>query len=163
MKIKSKIAGISTTLLVAFAILLVSVSKSASITYTYPPVVLSDKVETETTYKPVDYLLAYPGKINPDNLLWYPKVIRDKAWYLVTFDIDKKLKLVDIKTEEVQIKYKAEKIKLPTEMGRRGLTGSSLAQTKSKELEQEEQRELNKLNIEKEHLLKLKSYRFPWN
>ncbi|MEK7309741.1 MAG: hypothetical protein AAB038_02895 [Planctomycetota bacterium] len=82
---------------------------------------------------------------------------------LKIFDIDKKLKLVDIKTEEVQIKYKAEKIKLPTEMGRRGLTGSSLAQTKSKELEQEEQRELNKLNIEKEHLLKLKSYRFPWN
>lgn len=93
MKTKSKIAGILTTLIVAFAILLVSVLKSASITYTYSPVVLADKVDSKTTYEPIDYLLAYPGKVNPGSLFWYPKVVRDKAWSAITFNKVKKTEL----------------------------------------------------------------------
>ena len=93
MKSKSRIAVILTTLIIAFAILLVSVLKSASITYTYSPTVLSEKVESETAYKPIDYLLAYPGKVKPDSLLWYPKVIRDKVWYTFTFNSSKKTEL----------------------------------------------------------------------
>lgn len=90
---RGKIVGILTTLSLAFAILLVSVLKSASTTYTYSPVVLSGKVESKAVVEPIDYFLSYPGKIHPDNLLWYPKVVRDKVWYATTFNKDKKAEL----------------------------------------------------------------------
>ena len=91
---KSKIAGILTTLLIAFTILSISVLRSASPKYAYSPMVLSERTTSEKveSNKPlkIDYLLAYPGKINPDSSLWYLKVIRDKAWYFFTFNKDKK-------------------------------------------------------------------------
>jgi hypothetical protein len=87
-----KIVGTVATMLVALVILSVSVLKSASIKYAFSPMVLSETVESESS-KNVDYLLAYPGKIGPDNLLWYAKVIRDKAWYTLTFNKDKKTEL----------------------------------------------------------------------
>jgi hypothetical protein len=34
----------------------------------------------------IDYLLPFPGKILPDNPLWYLKAIRDKIWLLITRD-----------------------------------------------------------------------------
>ena len=89
---KNKIAGISTTILIAFAILLVSVLRSASPKFAYSPIVLS---ETTTSNKstPIDYVLAYQGKILPDNPLWYIKVLRDKAWLAITFNDAKKADL----------------------------------------------------------------------
>lgn len=89
---KGKVAGILTTLIVAFAILMVSVLKSADTKFAYSPMVLSEKVESSKPLT-VDYLLAYPGKINPDNPLWYLKVLRDKAWYVVTLNPSKKAEL----------------------------------------------------------------------
>jgi hypothetical protein len=41
----------------------------------------------------VEYVLPYPGKVNPDSVLWYPKVVRDKAWYAFTFNSQKKMEL----------------------------------------------------------------------
>lgn len=93
MKSKSKIAGILTTLILAFAILLVTVLKNATVTHTLSPSVLAGKVDSESTYKPIDYLLAYQGKINPDSPIWYAKVLRDKAWYALTFNQAKKTEL----------------------------------------------------------------------
>jgi len=102
---KSNIVRILTTLVIAFAILSVSVLKSATTknaysptNYVYTPIVLSErttseKVDSESIDRSVDYLLAYPGKINPDNPLWYLKVIRDKAWYTFTFNLQKKIEL----------------------------------------------------------------------
>ena len=92
MKSKGKIAGISTTILVAFLILTVSVLKSASVKYAYSPLVLGEKVEIKKALT-VDYVLAYPGSIHPDNPLWYAKVLRDKVWYIMTFDTTKKIEL----------------------------------------------------------------------
>ena len=94
-KSKSKIVGTITTIVVAFTILSVSVLRCATPKFAYSPMVLSEKTEMEKNKdKPeVDYLLAYPGKINPDNSLWYLKVARDKAWYLLTFDSTKKSEL----------------------------------------------------------------------
>lgn len=94
-KPKSKIAGTITTIVVAFTILSVSVLRCATPKLAYSPMVLSEKTESEKNKdtQKVDYLLAYPGKINPDNSLWYIKVVRDKAWYLFTFDTTKKHEL----------------------------------------------------------------------
>jgi len=92
-KSKSKIAGIFTTLLVALAILSVSLLRTTTPqSYAYTPMVLSEKTESkkQTT---IDYVLAYPGKINPDSPLWYPKVVRDKVWHTFTFNRQKKAEL----------------------------------------------------------------------
>ena len=94
MKSKSKIAGILSTLLVAFVILSISVIKSTSPhrAYAYTPMVLSEKVEAGSK-KTIDYLLPYPGKIRPDNPVWYIKVLRDKALLASTFNSSKKAEL----------------------------------------------------------------------
>lgn len=96
-KSKSEIVGICVTIFTAFAILSVSILRSASIKYAYSPIVLSERTTSEKveTAKPmtIDYELAFSGKINPDNTLWYLKVIRDKAWYSFTFNKEKKLEL----------------------------------------------------------------------
>lgn len=89
---KGKIVGISTTILAAFAILTVSVLRIATERYAYSPMVLSEKVEAKKM-EPINYILAYPGKINADNPLWYLKVVRDKAWYTFTFNPLKKTEL----------------------------------------------------------------------
>lgn len=94
-KSKGKIAGTITTILVAFTILSVSVLRCATPKFAYSPMVLSEKTEAEKNKETqkIDYLLAYPGNINPDNTLWYLKVIRDKAWYMFTFNSTKKSEL----------------------------------------------------------------------
>lgn len=89
---KSKIAVTSITILIALVILSISVLRSATPRIAYSPMVLSEKVEIKGA-PTVDYLLAYPGKVGPDSSLWYAKVIRDKAWYLFTFNPSKKSEL----------------------------------------------------------------------
>lgn len=91
-KSKGEIAGICATILTAFAILSVSFLRIATPTYTYSPMVLSEKVESESNIK-VDYQLAYQGKVGPDNPLWYAKAIRDRVWYTLTFNPNKKAEL----------------------------------------------------------------------
>lgn len=98
MKIKGKTVGVAATIIIALLILSVSILKSASVKYAYSPMVLSEKVDSEkvdskTVHGSIDYLLAYPGKIHPDNPLWYLKVVRDKMWYILTFNQDKKAEL----------------------------------------------------------------------
>ena len=90
---KGKIAGATATIIVALLTLSVSMLKSVSIKYAYSPMVLSEKVESENTLQSVDYLLAYPGKVSNDNLLWYVKVVRDRIWYFFTFNSLKKSEL----------------------------------------------------------------------
>lgn len=87
-----KIAGIITTLIVAFTVLTVSVLKSASIPYAFSPMVLSESNTIDNKIQ-VDYVLAYPGKIMPDSPLWYIKALRDKIWYMVTVNSSKKVEL----------------------------------------------------------------------
>lgn len=92
-KSKSKIAGIFTTLLIALVILSVSVLETVTPeSYAYTPMVLSEKTETAKEMT-IEYVLPYSGKINPDSPLWYPKVVRDKVWYALTFNAQKKTEL----------------------------------------------------------------------
>lgn len=87
-----KIFGTSVTILTALAILSVSFLKIATVNQAYSPMVLSEKTETSNPMT-IDYNLSFPGKINPDNTLWYAKVIRDKAWYIFTFNREKRQEL----------------------------------------------------------------------
>lgn len=89
---KSKIVSVSATIFIAFAILLVSVLRSATPKFAYSPMVLSEKVNIEKGFS-IEYVLAYPGKILPDNPLWYLKVLRDKVWYAITFNSSKRAEL----------------------------------------------------------------------
>lgn len=87
-----KVVGTGATIITAFAILSISVLRCATPRDAYSPMVLSEKTESNKPMT-IDYLLAYPGKIGPDNMLWYPKVMRDKTWYFLTFNKDKKREL----------------------------------------------------------------------
>lgn len=89
---KGRIAGVSTTIFIAFAILLVSLLKCVTPNYAYSPMVLSEKA-VDNGALTVDYSLPYQGKILPDNPFWYIKVVRDKLWYALTFNVDKKAEL----------------------------------------------------------------------
>lgn len=93
MKSKGKIVGTLVTIIFAFVILSASILRCATPRLSaYAPVVLSEKVETNISPK-IDYLLAFPGKIGPDNPLWYIKVVRDKVWLAVTFNSSKRSEL----------------------------------------------------------------------
>ncbi|MEK7168426.1 MAG: DUF5667 domain-containing protein [Patescibacteria group bacterium] len=92
MKSKGEIVGICATIFTAFAILSVSFLRIAIPTYTYSPMVLSEKVKSESAIK-IDYQLAYPGKIGPDNPFWYAKATRDKMWLTFTFNQNKKAEI----------------------------------------------------------------------
>lgn len=89
---KSKIVSVTATIMIAFAILLASVLRSAAPRFAYSPMVLSESTQTGQKIN-IDYVLAYPGKIQPDNPLWYVKVLRDKIWLSLTFNTIKKAEL----------------------------------------------------------------------
>lgn len=89
---KGKFVGLATTISFALVVLLVSFFKSAEYKLAYSPMVLSEKTESEKPIN-IDYNLAYQGKFNPDNPIWYAKVVRDKVWYVFTFDKSKKAEL----------------------------------------------------------------------
>lgn len=91
---KGKIVGTAVTILVALAIFSVSVLTSIRPhrVFSYSPIVLSEKTEN-IKVTTIDYLLPYPGKINPDSPFWYAKVVRDKALLAITFNKNKKAEL----------------------------------------------------------------------
>lgn len=83
-----------TAFVLAFAILSVSVLRSTNVSSVYGfsatplPAVLQPTPMPEIVYG-----LPYPGKILPDNWLWYFKAIRDKIQYKITTDRLKKAEL----------------------------------------------------------------------
>lgn len=89
---KSKIVGVTLTIIIAFIVLVISVFKTSLPSHAYYPMVLSEKVANINPIK-IDYELAYQGKIGPDNLLWYVKVLRDRTWLGLTFNQNNKAKL----------------------------------------------------------------------
>lgn len=85
-------------LVIAFAILTVSVLRTAAVKYsfsalptTYPSnlAVLGENTEKIE----IDYQLAYPGTVLPDHPLWIIKALRDRVWYTITTNSDKKAEL----------------------------------------------------------------------
>lgn len=77
----------------AFAVLAISVFRSASITYTIAtpaPMGVAVLGESITT---IDYQLPFPGRILPDNPLWVFKALRDRVWFAITTNPLKKAEL----------------------------------------------------------------------
>lgn len=86
------VLGVSAFLL-AFAVLTVSVMRSATATYVFAsPTPAGNAVLGEET-PDVEYELPFPGKILPDSPLWALKALRDKVWYKVTANPLKKAEL----------------------------------------------------------------------
>lgn len=92
---KLKIPTTIVVVFVALTILSTSILRSASIKYSYTPMVLSDTSENlnNDEQTEINYVLAYPGKIGPDSPLWYLKAARDRIWSIFTFDESKKAEL----------------------------------------------------------------------
>lgn len=81
------------TFVIAFAILSISVLRSASPRYAFstptpPAETLGEKEEIT-----INYDLPYPGEILPDSTLWPLKALRDRLWHLFTFDSSKEAEL----------------------------------------------------------------------
>lgn len=87
-----QVAVILTTLALACGILAISILRTASIKYNFSSLNTPVLAESHEDMD-IDYTLAYPGSILPDHPFWYLKVIRDKAWHLVTTNPGKKAEL----------------------------------------------------------------------
>ena len=70
----------------AFAILVISLLKSATVRYAFGAATPTPSASVETKSFQVDYFLPYPGKILPDSPLWSLKAVRDFLWYRLTVD-----------------------------------------------------------------------------
>ena len=80
-----------TLFVIAFAVLSVSVFKSASVRYAFATP--SPEPAGDTEKVDIGYTLPYPGRIMPDNPLWPVKALRDRVWYLLTTNPAKKTEL----------------------------------------------------------------------
>lgn len=81
----------------AFLILSVSLIKSAAVNYAFNG---ETRKLSQTTYPSgtdgqvlIDYSLPHPGKISPDNSLWFFKVARDRIWFWLTTSGSRKAEL----------------------------------------------------------------------
>lgn len=85
---------IATALTFAFAVLSLSVLRTASVRYEFSsPVDKSNsKVLAEEDIN-IDYNLAFPGRVLPDHILWPVKALRDKVWLLITTSQTRKAEL----------------------------------------------------------------------
>jgi len=81
----------SAVFIFSLGILFTSVLRTAAVKYETNGV-RSGEVLADSDYK-IDYSLAYPGKILPDNFFWPLKALRDKVWLLITTDDLKKVEL----------------------------------------------------------------------
>jgi len=79
--------------LLAFAILSISVFRSASPRYAFIGPLSVSAANEEGSGVEIDYLLPYPGRILPDSPLWPLKAVRDKLWHFFTFDTQKEAEL----------------------------------------------------------------------
>lgn len=86
-----KIMISSAVFIFSLGILFTSVLRTAAVKYETNGV-RSGEVLADSDYQ-IDYSLAYPGKILPDNFFWPLKALRDKVWLLITTDDLKKVEL----------------------------------------------------------------------
>ena len=87
-----RIAVVLSTFFLAFFILSFSVFRAASIPHVFSasPTPTPSKVQEDK----IDYELAYPGGVLPDSSVWFLKALRDKVWYLSTFNSSRKAELL---------------------------------------------------------------------
>lgn len=80
-------------LTISFGILFVSILRTAAVKYDFKaPIAESNVLGEEDIY--IDYNLAFPGNVLPDNSLWPLKAFRDKVWLAVTANTSRKAELL---------------------------------------------------------------------
>lgn len=90
--IKKYLLGLG-ALSLAFAVLAISIFRSAAVTYTVAtPTPVGEAVLGEAVTE-IDYQLPFAGRILPDNPLWVFKALRDKVWFAITTNPLKKAEL----------------------------------------------------------------------
>ncbi|MBL7036626.1 hypothetical protein ISR94_02135 [Candidatus Microgenomates bacterium] len=85
-----KTVVIFSSIILALTILAVSIFRGATPRYAFSPATPIPKSEAKEEMVEIDYQLPYPGKVIPGDFLWYPKVLRDKLQYLLSFTPQKK-------------------------------------------------------------------------
>ncbi|OGM21729.1 hypothetical protein A2863_04605 [Candidatus Woesebacteria bacterium RIFCSPHIGHO2_01_FULL_38_9b] len=90
-----KILFVIVTLAFAFAILLLSVFRTAAVKYELSgkSVSQNDSMLGEGNAT-IDYYLPYPGRVLPDNPFWFLKALRDKLWFSFTTNPTRKAELL---------------------------------------------------------------------
>lgn len=73
-----------TVFLAAFVILLISIFRTAEVKYDFSMPTDSGQEILGAGNEQIDYNLAFPGRILPDNVFWPVKAARDKAWLMLT-------------------------------------------------------------------------------
>lgn len=76
----------------AFAILSISVFRSASVRYAFATPPSTPVLGSEDKIK-IDYQLPYPGRILPDSPFWPVKALRDRLWHALTVNHSKAAEL----------------------------------------------------------------------
>lgn len=96
MKQRVIVAGV---IIFAFAVLLISVFRSAQIKYSVRLVhsdqaaIINSQINQEYENIFIDYYLPYPGPILPGSFWWTLKSARDQVWVALTFDTTAKAEL----------------------------------------------------------------------
>lgn len=90
--IKKYLLGL-TVFVLAFAILTISVLQSASVTNVFASPTPSSESGSLAKIPQVEYQLPFSGSVLPDSPFWVLKALRDRVWYLITFNPLKKAQL----------------------------------------------------------------------
>jgi hypothetical protein len=91
-----KLLVAASTVTLAFAILFISVFRTASVKYEFSDVKTFDNHESYVLGDKdvhVEYSLPFPGKVLPDSPLWPIKALRDKVWLFLTTNDSRKAEL----------------------------------------------------------------------
>lgn len=134
------------TTFVGLLILFVSIARSAQIRYSFrisqnetSPVL---GVDTDI----INYKLPYPGRVLPDNPLWYAKVARDKLWLAVSTKPERKSELNQLFADKRLVSSK-----LLFEKGKGDLAYSTLTKSEKyleKSFQEEEKARKNGVDTE---------------
>lgn len=79
----------------AFAVLFISIFRTASVSYNFESLGIDSSQEQvlgDSTIQ-IDYYLPFPGRVLPDSILWPLKAIRDRVWLWVTTSQSRKAEL----------------------------------------------------------------------
>src|SRR3989344_4197307 len=87
-----KVLAITFGLVLAFTILIISILRSAAVKYEFSEITGDEtRISEDEVYIP--YNFAYSGDVLPDSPLWPLKAARDRIWFLITTNSERRAEL----------------------------------------------------------------------
>ena len=87
-----KVLAITFGLALAFTILIISILRSAAVKYEFSEITGDEtRISEDEVYIP--YNFAYSGDVLPDSPLWPLKAARDRIWFLITTNSERRAEL----------------------------------------------------------------------